>query len=84
MICNNSDLIFVRFYLYESKGDQKYCIWGVKEIFSGFALSNPSGRYMYAITCKASYKTFWKILIEKMYDWEITEIKKIFIENTES
>ena len=44
---------FVRICLYESKGDQKFCILGAKGLLSGYPYWNPYGRHMYVITKKA-------------------------------
>ena len=46
---------FVRSWLYESRGDQKYPIWVISDLLSDIPKLIPGGSRMYTISCKASH-----------------------------
>ena len=45
---------FVRYWLYESRGDQKYPIWVISDLFNNIPKLIPGGSCMYTISCKVS------------------------------
>ena len=47
---------FVRSWLYESRGDQRYPIWVISDLFNDIPKLIPGGSSMYTISCKASYR----------------------------
>ena len=51
-------IFFVRSWLFESRGDQKYPIWVVSGLLSDIPKLTPGGSHMYTLSCKASYDFF--------------------------
>ena len=54
VMCDVPGLFFVRSWLFESRGDQKYFIWVVSGLFSDNPKLTPGGSRMYTISRKAS------------------------------
>ena len=51
---------FVRSWLFESRGDQKYPIWVVSGLLSDTPKLTTGGSHMYTLSCKASYPQIGK------------------------
>ena len=60
LMCDVPGLFFVRYLLFESRGNQKYPIWVVLGLLSDIQKVTPGGSHMYTLSCKSSYiKASW-------------------------
>ena len=72
VMCEVPGLFFVRSWLFESRGDQKYAIWVVSGLLSDSPKLAPGGSNMYTLTCKAFYPYFFGLLgIGKSWDRQL-------------
>ena len=55
VMCDVPGLFFVRSWLFESRGDQKYPIWIVSGLLSDSPKLTPGGNHKYTLSCKGSY-----------------------------